>query len=357
MFMESEFLKNFIEFYNTDKCIACNTLLYNNVSFVSQVWVDDFTYKVGIYACGSCCLGYTYPFLSDEEENRLYEKYINHNIHENIIKGNIGLAHKAQWKVQKHIGGIFFRMDNVTLKKFMSGFLFPRMFQTYPIFSNSVKKNLRVLDIGCGDGHFLMNAKMYGCFCYGTEVNDEVVQRLKKKGIVATKNINDFVNQEEPFDIVRINHVLEHTKDPNRTLKDIRLLLKDEGELIIGVPNFNNISRILKKYYWLHLPYHRLHFTKRSLELMLKNNGYRTSYRKTKSMGVLAVSLMRKYNKTSSATIRLFDIFISVFLDLFRCGDCIEIYAKKDALLANESPERLKLGRRSCFEKNYFEPA
>ena len=333
--MTTKFCRDFNKFYGSNECIACASEIEKNISFFSQVWVDDFSSKMSIYQCGKCGLAYSYPFLSDAEEKRLYEDYPSHHTHENILKNNVDFFHKMQTFLENIFGNLFFLNKWVGLKKFLSCFLFPRMFQTYPIFSHNKNRNLEILDVGCGDGYFLNKAQQFGYLCYGTEYHETLVQHLKDNRIIATIKIENFVdtNNREQFDIIRINHVIEHVKDPGHILSVARQLLKRNGELVIGTPNFNTLAKVFKEHFGLHLSYHKLFFTQESITGMLKRHRFHVVYYKTKSIGILSCSLIRKYrNIRLSVPLKLCDLFISIFLDLFNYGDCIEVYARKTRL-------------------------
>ena len=73
-----------------------------------------------------------------------------------------------------------------------------------------------------------------------------------------------------------VNHVLEHIKDPNRLLSDIKKILVRDGYLFIGVPNFGNIIAQLKKSRWQSLipEQHRWQFTNSTLDALLARHGF-----------------------------------------------------------------------------------
>jgi methionine biosynthesis protein MetW len=113
------------------------------------------------------------------------------------------------------------------------------------------KINLNILDIGCGWGQDLTslleiskNAELYGI-----EINEEKIAACRQKNITIYK-----INCEKDripandnfFDIIIINQVLEHTKEIFFICSEISRVLKKQGILIIGVPNLASLhNRIL----------------------------------------------------------------------------------------------------------------
>jgi methionine biosynthesis protein MetW len=109
---------------------------------------------------------------------------------------------------------------------------------------NFQRKNLNVLDIGCGCGTDLLNIQitlqnvaidLYGVECYGPNV-----EQAKKSGIT----IFSIDMEREPipvndnfFDIVIMNQFLEHTKEIFWILSEISRVIKKGGIVIVGVPN------------------------------------------------------------------------------------------------------------------------
>jgi len=76
-------------------------------------------------------------------------------------------------------------------------------------------KNIRILDIGCGDGSFAKFCKKLGFKNYqGVDVCSEVITANKKEYpsyIFECIDINDFFSKNnQQFDIIFMSHVLEH---------------------------------------------------------------------------------------------------------------------------------------------------
>jgi SAM-dependent methyltransferase len=67
----------------------------------------------------------------------------------------------------------------------------------------------------------------------GYDISKFALKFAKKKGIKTTNNIKEIKNK---FDIILCSHVLEHVKDPYKTLKILRSKLKAGGKLILILP-------------------------------------------------------------------------------------------------------------------------
>ncbi len=97
----------------------------------------------------------------------------------------------------------------------------------------------RILEVGCGTGHFLNYAHNRGWDTYGVDISPWVGKHIKDE-----LNLRIFIGELEDakfqsnfFDVVHMSHVLEHLRNPSVTLRELSRVLKKEGILIIEVPN------------------------------------------------------------------------------------------------------------------------
>ena len=110
-----------------------------------------------------------------------------------------------------------------------------------------VPANSAVLDIGCGRGellNYLRDEK--ACRVTGLDASEDAVAVCQDKAIDVIEC--DVEEDAIPgvYDVVIMSHVFEHLIDPCGALKKLRDNLKDDGHLIIAVPNFSDlVSRIL----------------------------------------------------------------------------------------------------------------
>ena len=123
--------------------------------------------------------------------------------------------------------------------------------ENYIRYHEKNKKEIKILDIGCGWGQDLTTLLEISknVELYGIEINDEKIAACQQKNITIYKTncekekipVNDNF-----FDIIIINQVLEHTKEIFFICSEISRVLKKQGILIIGVPNLASFhNRIL----------------------------------------------------------------------------------------------------------------
>jgi ubiquinone/menaquinone biosynthesis C-methylase UbiE len=106
----------------------------------------------------------------------------------------------------------------------------------------------RLLDVGCGDGKFLLVARRKFEECYGVDVSLARIRQAKKSlhGRVHQDGFHFLkcdVDEGLPFDnsffdCVTCVAVLEHVINPPRVIGEIHRVLKRNGILIAQVPNF-----------------------------------------------------------------------------------------------------------------------
>ena len=103
----------------------------------------------------------------------------------------------------------------------------------------------KVLDIGCGNGAFLDFACEAGWEIAGADIKLSPDARALDCPLWEGR-LQDIDFASKRFDLIRLNHVLEHTQDPLNELKICRELLAQNGVLYISVPNITGISPRLK---------------------------------------------------------------------------------------------------------------
>jgi SAM-dependent methyltransferase len=96
------------------------------------------------------------------------------------------------------------------------------------------------LDLGCGDGVNLRWLHAHFSRLYGSDYNLLRLLRAAKLGIdvrLFMADIGNYPAQGDSFDVIFLNHVLEHIPDDVGALREVRRILKPGGLLILGIPN------------------------------------------------------------------------------------------------------------------------
>jgi 2-polyprenyl-3-methyl-5-hydroxy-6-metoxy-1,4-benzoquinol methylase len=201
-----------------------------------------------LYLCEECRVGITVPMPSPEELSVLY------------TRGNY-----------RSISGKRFN-------PFIEFFIYISRLQRRRRIEKYKKKG-HILDIGCGRGLFLDIMRRHGWSVAGVEFNEETASYAAETyGInVMTGNPQDWGFDKESFDVITINHVIEHVHKPAEMISECNRLLRKGGLLVIAVPNIYSLQASAGKGSWFHLdiPHHLYHFSEEGLFILLKKNSYK----------------------------------------------------------------------------------
>ncbi len=136
----------------------------------------------------------------------------------------------------------------------------------------------KILDVGCGNGAFLYKMQAAGMDAYGVEISARGAKEARRLGLKV--KCGTLEGQHYPsayFDVITLNHVLEHVPDPVKTLKELGRILKPNGTLIIAVPNSRSLARVIFGRYWasLDVPRHLMTHNPRTMRIAAKKAGLR----------------------------------------------------------------------------------
>ena len=113
----------------------------------------------------------------------------------------------------------------------------------------------------------------------GTELNEQTASYFIKSyhSKILTGDIIQHKLPAESLDVININQVLEHLKNPHKVIKESHRLLRGGGILVISVPDLRSPQFTIGKENWflLDLPYHLFHFTEEGLSKLLKENKFK----------------------------------------------------------------------------------
>lgn len=140
--------------------------------------------------------------------------------------------------------------------------------------------NMKLLDVGCGNGSFLMRAKSQGWDVSGIDFDEAAVDQARNAGLnVIQGEIKPDMFPEKHFDYITCSQVIEHVAEPNLLLKSIYRWLKPGGTFWLATPNFDSDLRkqFGRHWYPLQPPTHLNIFSADALLSIVKSNGFSNS--------------------------------------------------------------------------------
>lgn len=142
-----------------------------------------------------------------------------------------------------------------------------------------------VSDIGCSNGVMLDIFAEKGWKTWGVDPSENA-KIANQKGHKIIKNFFEKAKLSGNFfDLVILNHTLEHMDNPVKVLGKVRSLLKQNGIVYIDVPNAAGLgAKILGKHWPYLLPdEHKHQFTKLSLTSLLTKAGFKVIHWESRS--------------------------------------------------------------------------
>jgi glycosyltransferase involved in cell wall biosynthesis/2-polyprenyl-3-methyl-5-hydroxy-6-metoxy-1,4-benzoquinol methylase len=139
-------------------------------------------------------------------------------------------------------------------------------------------KNGRLLEVGCGDGDFLVCAEAEDWNVTGVEYSaaacEKTRQRLKA-GKVFCGELSSAGLEAQQFDLCVISDVIEHVRSPLDFLKEIHRVLKPGGALFIATPSMDSWSARLMRQKWMEFKAeHLTYFNRDNLQTALFKSGF-----------------------------------------------------------------------------------
>lgn len=136
-------------------------------------------------------------------------------------------------------------------------------------------KGKTIFEAGCGDGNFMDLLKNKGCLVFGNEPSKSFRElAIKKELNVDPYFINEaYININAPFDAVISREVMEHVPEPVEFLFNLKKLLKQDGFILIEVPNFE--KSLKEQRFYDMFPDHLSYFTRESLTVAMLISGFK----------------------------------------------------------------------------------
>lgn len=167
-------------------------------------------------------------------------------------------------------------------------------------------RKLKILDIGCGTGHYLEQLLIRGHNVFGIDVAMEMLKKSSTKVArfeaghkLSLANIEKLPFQDKSFDVILCIGVIEYLPDIYKPLQEINRIIVKEGMVIISAPNLFRLHFFIDPYYfsrgWNYL-LHRLGFTKSKIDKSIKDVSMNIDFKNKRFRLKKLIKLFETYN-------------------------------------------------------------
>jgi SAM-dependent methyltransferase len=231
--------------------------LCSNTLFVDMLSANDYLVSKQIFSivrCEDCGFVFTNPRPISNDLGRFYlsDEYISHT----DSKGSV--LEKIYDVVRKYM-----------LKRKLA------------LINKHINTNTErlLLDYGCATGEFLMKAKTSGFQVVGVEPGDHPRAKAIAKGIEVFDSpeilfSGSYLNR---ISVITLWHVLEHIPDLHQTLRAFGRIIRDDGLIVVAVPEYNSYDAKFYKKHWAawDVPRHLSHFNEETMVKLFELIGFK----------------------------------------------------------------------------------
>jgi len=201
--------------------------------------------------------------------------------------------------------------------------------------SSAVQKG-SILDVGTGTGFFLNEMREHKWKVTGVEKSDEARKFSKAEfGLDILSPDKLFELDKNSYDVISLWHVLEHIHEIDKTMNTFSQLLKNNGKLIIAVPNHTSYDAKHYKKFWAayDVPRHIWHFGPEQMKKLAKKHGFNFKSLHTMPFDSFYVSMLsEKYKKSSLGFIRGIThgtfSWLNTLFNKSKCSSLIYVFEK-----------------------------
>ena len=243
------------------------------------------------YRCSGCGSAYLDPRPTPASIGRAYAQYFTHSGHERVPVDSLS---KGRWIKRALANGYRnWRFGTHSQPASALGVAFAHLIPGVRESLNVAFRHMpkaspdsRLLDIGAGNGDFLVLARLAGWDVHGVEPDPAAAAVCRDRGLdVLPGGIELLTTKGARFDFITISHVIEHVHDPKAVIARAYELLKPGGYLYIDTPNIDAYGHNRYGAAWrgLEPPRHLILFNWYSLERVLQNVGFNCITRKPRT--------------------------------------------------------------------------
>jgi len=199
-------------------------------------------------------------------------------------------------------------------------------------YMETYRKSGRLLDVGCGDGKFLLAASGRAWNVSGVEIAPEQAALCRERfGLdVRCGTLDEAGFESGAFDVVRLNQVIEHVAEPLNLLREIGRALRPGGLLSLSTINIKSFSYFFQRERWVHLGgpsnEHIVFFSRQTLDRALTATGFKSLRWNTSGCRLRSRATLEK--NFWDRSIRIPEKFLGAFAELTGRGGRIHVYAQ-----------------------------
>lgn len=160
-----------------------------------------------------------------------------------------------------------------------------------------------LVDYGCGTGDFLKYCIDKGITATGLEIDAGARKIAIEKGckdVFEPEHLSSLKDQSA--DIITLWHVLEHIHNLDDVIDNFKRVLKDNGSLVIAVPNHQSYDESVYGKYWAayDVPRHLYHFNIQSMAHLMNRHGFKLIQTKSMKLDPFYIALLSNKYKAGS---------------------------------------------------------
>jgi methyltransferase family protein len=237
-------------------------------------WLFGVSGKWGIRRCFNCGVAWLDPQPVPKDIPALYSRYLTHGVRESSTW--LGRLQRATVQCALSREGYPLERPKKILPRLLAKLPGSKRHAKLSVLSLNPTNPGRLLDVGCGNGEFIARMRSLGWHVSGVDPDPTAVASGRSQGLeIFTGTIAD-VPEVARYDVVALNHVIEHVTDPVNLLRECRSRLRPHGgRLIITTPNLESLGHRWFKKYWrgLEVPRHFTIFSSRGLRDCIQQAG------------------------------------------------------------------------------------
>lgn len=159
-----------------------------------------------------------------------------------------------------------------------------------------------ILDVGAGIGLFADEMRQREWTVEGIEKSEKARKFALSEFNVALNDVSHWDNiKDKSKDVITLWHVLEHIYDLDNTWSELKRVLKDDGCLIIALPNSSSYDAKHYKKDWaaFDVPRHLWHYNPNSFKINAENQGFAVIDKIKMNFDGFYISMLSEQNKGS----------------------------------------------------------